>query len=550
MLLRISALSLLLLGAGRVFAQAPDPVDSVERILRLPSHDVEQRRRDLTDATEPLRGLRDLRVALLLPEWRDRDVDPEIADVDRALRAVLMQRFEQRVHQGLGCNDPMTQIAVADMLADLGASAHAVGNSRPLASGFGSALARLAQNGEPVVSEAAVRALGRIHPDVGTAVPALSQLLRAENLNQRLAAANALVALVRVAAQLATGSKSATGVEISRQELIALGIAVVPLAAQGLADKNYAVRRSCIEAIGRTAAALNRMVPDPPLMMEDADPKAEDDAKPLMPLMIVLRDSAPMLARALADPDRTVRAYTRRTLEVLAEVRQRWQRRADNPADDPLLDALRATLPGLSAALVDADLQARRTSLNVLEALGSAAAPALPALVQALDDSDRFVRWGAARALGKLVGEPASAALPGLIRLLNDADLDLRLASATTLQHFGRNAAGAVPTLVQVVQGRNAIELRVAAIHALDAIGLPHAQAALPALIVAIADPDEPVRLAAIALMGKMGAGAHDAVDALRRARTDRSPQVQQAASAALLQILQAAPEGRTTSPR
>jgi len=232
---------------------------------------------------------------------------------------------------------------------------------------------------------------------------------------------------------------------------------------------------------------------------------------------------------------------TRRTLEILAQVRQRWLERVAGSvtgSDDPLLVGLQNTLPGLAAGLTDPEPSARQSSLNVLETLGPAAAPALPELVKALDDSDRFVRWGAARALGK-IGGPAAPALPGLTRLLRDSDLDLQLAAVTALEQFGPAAVPALPALVSVGQRHNAPELRVAAIHALEAIGLPGLVPAIPALAAAVADADGQVRLAAIALLGKLGPAAQEAVDALRQASMDRTPEVQQEATAALLQILE-----------
>ena len=64
------------------------------------------------------------------------------------------------------------------------------------------------------------------------------------------------------------------------------------------------------------------------------------------------------------------------------------------------------------------------------------AAPALPALVTALRDSDRFIRWSAVRTLGKIGPSAGLPAQPELIRVLLDPDGDLREAAATALSRL------------------------------------------------------------------------------------------------------------------
>jgi HEAT repeat protein len=186
--------------------------------------------------------------------------------------------------------------------------------------------------------------------------------------------------------------------------------------------------------------------------------------------------------------------------------------------------------------LKDTDVRARRGAIDVLEALGPAAAPAGAALVQALHDSDQFVRWAAARTLGKISPVQADTAVPGLGRLLADLDLDVRLAAAMALERYGPAARAALPELIRAMRASDA-ELRVAAMRAVAVIGGVQAHAAIPALTDGVTDADSRVRQVAAEVLGNFGPAARKAVDALNQALQDTDPDVQRAAGEALLNI-------------
>jgi HEAT repeat protein len=533
--------------AGVALAQADaDPVETLRQVLRSPGREAELRAQNLQAAVGALHGLAELRRAVALPDWRDEDIDPLIAEIDRQQRLILVQRLQQVVRAALAQQAPATQVTVCDMLADLGVRTRGVGTQHALARDFGPDLAQLVAQGDPRLREAAARALAKIDADPALAVPALAGLLGAEDPRLRVAAAEGLSDLIKTAADLAANTHSASGVTINRRQLVETGTAVVPAAALGLGDPAALVRRSCLEVIGRTALALNRLLLDPP----GGDQAGEGEATrqqiaaeqaELLPLAMALRDQGPILARALGDADAETRARSRRVLALMAEVRGRWLRRAQRAGltDDPLLDGLRPALPGLIAALADGDGQARQTTVNILETIGAAAAPAVPALIQALTDPNPFVRWAAARTLGK-IGEPAAA--PALARLLGDGDLDLAMAAAAALEQLGPAAQATVPELTQTVRGSSAAELRLAGIRALQAIGAAGASSALPVLGDALSDADARVRLAAAVALGQFGPAAAAALEALQGARSDRNPDVQQAVGAALLQIVEPGP--------
>jgi HEAT repeat protein len=102
-----------------------------------------------------------------------------------------------------------------------------------------------------------------------------------------------------------------------------------------------------------------------------------------------------------------------------------------------------AALPGLLQALGKPEKQVRREAIWALVRLGVAAKDAVPALAGALRDSDLRVRLGAAQALGA-IGPEASAAIPGLIECLKDSSLIFCRLAAQALTRLGPEAVPAL----------------------------------------------------------------------------------------------------------
>ena len=203
----------------------------------------------------------------------------------------------------------------------------------------------------------------------------------------------------------------------------------------------------------------------------------------------------------------------------------------------------------------DTDLKRR-----LVEAFGAAGAPAVPALIQALGDSDEYIRRAAAKALGKL-GDPQ--AIPALsvwahagedaarnaLQTLGHPMLDLPqavaqvaaqgawgvLIRALTCPQVREVVVGlgapAVPALIQAL-GDDSNAVRRAAAEALGKLGDPQA---IPALIKALGDYWYDVRRAAAEALGKLG--DPQAIPALIQALGDDEFRVRRAAAEALVKI-------------
>src|SRR5262249_14444498 len=127
----------------------------------------------------------ELRDALLLEEWRDGDFDEALGGVDRWVRAAVARRFEQVVGDVPQRGAPPGQAAAANMLGEMASMIRATRLGDGVLRRFGPLLAELCRGKDPVVCEAAARALSRISPQPAVAAPALDNLLQAEEVALR-----------------------------------------------------------------------------------------------------------------------------------------------------------------------------------------------------------------------------------------------------------------------------------------------------------------------------------------------------------------------------
>jgi HEAT repeat protein len=390
---------------------------------------------------------------------------------------------------------------------------------------LGSDLSTVALKEPAPFTDAAAETLARLCPSAPITITALQGMLSSTDKERRLIGGKTLVILTQALAPprdhpfLDTAS--------ARSHVLTVATATVKTAGAGLDDAD--ARADCLEAARQAALALNRVVCAPQLRdLEanggDARRRFEQEWSYLGPVLLAFKAQAPALMRALADHDPKIQLLARKTLEELALGRQQLAAYAkDNNlvlaaaldpeigaangshsgAEDPLLNGLRTTLPALVAGIADPDARQRLKAIDVLERMGPAAEPAAAALVRALGDSDRFVRWSAARVLGKIAPAKADQAVPALTKLLAEEDVDVRLAAIRALGHYGRAARESTPRLVALLRAPDA-ETRLAALRAVSAIGTDAASAAAPVLWELVADPDARVRQRAVDLLNRL----------------------------------------------
>ena len=178
---------------------------------------------------------------------------------------------------------------------------------------------------------------------------------------------------------------------------------------------------------------------------------------------------------------------------------------------------------------------------------------AIHALLDAMQDTNprsRYVRWVAARTLGK-VGPIESdqvqrVVVAALAQRVSDEDLGIRRAAATALANFGNVAGDARPALAWAVVRGGDTEVRLAAIRAVAAIG-EATDPVIDALADSLTASKMDIRKEAARALGavdtsrarkEQSAAFQKATDALLRVMaTDQDSEFRALASTAVLQM-------------
>jgi HEAT repeat protein len=191
----------------------------------------------------------------------------------------------------------------------------------------------------------------------------------------------------------------------------------------------------------------------------------------------------------------------------------------------------------LTPLLKDKHPAARLAAADSLRRLGKDAADAVPALLEIVKDRDAapLLRMQTTLALGRVGAPDALPALGAIKDVLADAKapVEVRKAAAETLGLFGKYGAEAAAQLGAALKPAEPLELRRAAMTALDKIG-PDATGAVKEIKKAMRDDDRFVRCLAMHTLGQIGkdldADAKEVVMVLIEALADGSLEVRVAA--------------------
>jgi len=454
------------------------------------------------------------------------------------------------------------------------ASASALGRMGDHAASAVLALVSALHDPDPELREAAAEALASIGPSAADAVPALARAQADADYRVDRAATRALGAMgapaVPALMAILAGGRGDSLWDVNEalarigEPAVASLIAALEARPVGGAHRNRI--SSALGAIGGPAVPeLARLLSDPRAGVRT------DAARALCGALwtVGLRIDAPPVAeavKALTDAGEYVRACNVAALGGAAPLSG---------------DVIRA----VAARLNDRDLQVRWQAASALERLGSAAAPAVPALVEALPRGCKHVHSGiidalasigraavpalvqvlgsesellcvdAAQALGRM-GETALPAAPSLVRALTDERARVRFAAAVALRQIEPaevgNLADGLRSSGEPVRAPAVLDLMVVGDRGVDAVSLaldhwqqkvsPEAIRALvdiggpavPALLEALRDGNCRVRRAAAEVLARFGGAAEPAVPALAEALTDPDGRVRRAAAKAL----------------
>lgn len=451
-----------------------------------------------------------------------------LENVGPAAQAELIRAFQDKNHP-----------ARARIVAVLGK----VGDGRIC----GPILIAALQDKDAKVRESAAQALG-VQPETKDRILAeLLAALKDENPAVRQAATDGLKQWeplhesdVPVLAAALKGNPNEEAVEVRRQAADALerlgadAKKAVPELVEALKDKDAAVRRSAVKALGKIGPevkekALVGLID----VLADADKEVSRHAKRNLNRFDLGPAELSLLVTALKSKSAEVRHFAVGALEkigppakeaVPALLAVLKRERDDAELRRNIYQALakidpetQGGLDVLLAALKEEDVVLRKEAVAGLGKIGatseSAREDALNAILDALKDEDTEVRLSAVTALGE-VGSAAKDArialitTPRLKEALKDKEASVRLAAVTALGNQGQASKRAVPQLAELLKEDDA-ELRQAVIEALGKLG-PTAKEAVPDLAKMLKFKD--LRTEALAALGKLGPDAKAAV--------------------------------------
>jgi HEAT repeat protein len=362
-------------------------------------------------------------------------------------------------------------------------------------------LVALLKNSEPGVRASVIEALGNIGGEAKSAIPQISQALKDEAANVRIAASQALalIGVEDLALDLAAAppllevlNSSDPAVpdwmhDDAEWYLVRLGPkekVAVPAFTRMLKDKRASIRSWALEALARLGSEA--------------------------------AGAMPAIRQALHDDSVNVR---------LSAAEAAWE----------ASEEAQASIPVLTAALVDSDEMVRARAADLLGHIGSAAKPAGPALADAYQkDTSMLVRLSAAEALWK-ISHDARPVVTAAIAALK-ADEEVRLRALNALKQIGADAKPALANVRDALKDSKTA-VRLAAAETLLSVRRDNAGLA-PVLATALTDDDDDImRVRAANMLARLGPQAKAVVPAVRQALRDRSPAVRVSAAIALWRI-------------
>jgi HEAT repeat protein len=174
-------------------------------------------------------------------------------------------------------------------------------------------------------------------------------------------------------------------------------------------------------------------------------------------------------------------------------------------------------------------------ALYALEEFEAVAAPVTGTVAKSLAEDNPFVRWAAARVLGRMAPVGAAEAVPALAKRMGDESGAVRVTVLAALERYGPAAAPAVKELAQALKAGD-VTTRVWAARTLGAVGAKARGEGAAALVDALSAKEVELRRAAVRALTRLGPPDDVTTPALRRALTDPDNEVRRLAGAALLE--------------
>jgi len=446
------------------------------------------------------------------------------------------------------------------------AEAYRLSQNSPQESGQNSVekLCDILKSDNPQLKRQAAYLLGGLGPAAQSAVPDLLNALKDHDYNVRRYAAYTLIKLGAQNKQIARAmAEGLSDNNVEQRRACAYGLAqIAPMAydeqavlSQALQDTDDQVRKyasytlSILKNADYTTETLAKMDASRVLQYVDVpSPEIRHNAISALREIGLKKEYIPVLVKALDDPDAAVGQEAARALEELGPLAEEaipaLKRNMGNcryrevcPAVLALGKIGQPALPALLEALEHENAFVRAAAARALrEPLWEKAKDAIPALLMTANDSNSLVRNNATVALGKIFPENH---IPVLVYALQDRDDDVRYSAAQALARPGLELKKYIPALIADLKNRNPLSIGIAGSTLIELLGTlgPDAKDALPVLtdILKNARLDNySTRVKALHAIMQIGSPSKETIAALKEAAIDYSCEVRSAATEAL----------------
>jgi hypothetical protein len=409
-----------------------DPIEKLRKALQASGVASQKRDKAISEAVSEISNPLECWKAASLGDWREFNPDGSVAAGDRDARAKLLLKFREGLTKAFQTNSQEENDSILELVMSICKEERQGAGQKPFSSTCAEVISQSFWKGDVDVRVARIRAYGILCPEIQEGLKVFSSLENDSEIRIRRASMDGLSYWMEAVGP-AKESKDSTSVSRLKNQAI-LCAAVLPITDKSLSDKSPEIRKRAVAQVMISCLCLVALISDPngKVPLDAIDTRALDikeERTAASKLGLVIESMKPKITGLLRDSDMETRLHAHEVVEAMALGRKAWKSQAVAQNEKFSIE-LTAIPKELAVSLADSNYRVRRIAMDTLELLGADSIQVTPRIITALDDSDRFVRWAAIRALGEMGPSVREEALPKLTQMLQDQDGDVRKAAA------------------------------------------------------------------------------------------------------------------------
>lgn len=410
-------------------------LEKLAKALQIPGSPPQKRDQAVLEAVGEISAPLDCWKAASLGDWREFHPDGSLALADREAKNKLLGKFREGLSKAAQAATQEENDSLLELVMTICKEERLSVGDKPFSAVCAQVLHQNFWKGDLDIRVARIRAYGILCPPQAEGLKVFSTLIADQELRIRRAAMDGLAYWIEA---VGPGRESRDNTSVSRLKAQAhLCMQVLPISKQTLSNESPEIRKRGVAQVMISCLCLVAMISDPngKVPLDAVDNRAQDikDERILAEKLGTVIDSLrPQVLTLLRDADMETRLHAHEVVEAMALGRKAWKSQAAaHGLSEGEKYAIQLTMVPreLGISLGDSNYRVRRIAMDTLELLGSDSLQVTPKIISALDDSDRFVRWAAVRALGEMGAPVRENAIPKLTQMMQDQDGDVRKAA-------------------------------------------------------------------------------------------------------------------------